>query len=311
MAKKLVETMVASSAKEEGFVLATSLVILLLLTMLSIGVMYSGSVSQQTSTIARDSTEAFYYAETGINYMGWALNNDAEFDSYPGTTVVKRASGTFAEPALPASPTASTVGDRYELFANMLDPGPTAISDSSAAGTSGQIMYFDNRSIFDGAGAEVRSVRWPLPTDGSGNAILPVFANISVSLPRYIKLEIDTNGNITPTIPALPHASPPVAGVDVPNNGAIVWVTAGNETEDAYIYTPTDINNVNASCEADINCPCRTGASPAPAVPYQAGQTCYVPVSGTPSWEYSFNVVAYAIGYVDGKAVRMIRAVIM
>jgi len=304
MAKKLSGVSIRAAAPgEEGFVLVTSLVILALLTILAVGVMFSSLVSQQTSAAARDSTIAFYYAETGFNYIAWTLNNDAEFDSY--APIVQRASGVFAEPALPTSPAPSTVGDRTELFANLLDPGPTAISDTLAAGTSGQVMYLDNMLIVN------RTLQWPLPTDAGGNPILPVFSNISVSLPRYIKLEIDLNGLLTPTIPALPHANPPVAGVDVPNNGAIVWVTAGDATEDAKIFTPLDPNNVNASCEADGNCPCRTGAPSPPVQPYQPGQSCYITASGVASWVYTYGLVAYSIGYVNGKAFRMIRAVIM
>ncbi len=289
--------------EKKGFVLITALVLLMLLSILAAGVMFSGLVSVQTSETARNSTMAFYYAETGIHYMAWALNNDAEFDSY--APIVQRTSGVFAEPALPTSPAPSTVGDRTELFANLLDPGPTAISDTSGGGTTGQVMYFDNTPL---AG---RTLKWPLPTDAGGNQILPVFTNISFFLPRYIKLEIDTNGNITPQIPALPHANPPVTGTDVPNNGAIVWITAGDTTEDAEIYTPLDPNNVNASCEGDANCPCRTGAPSPPAQPYQPGQSCYITASGVASWVYTYSLVAYSIGYVNGKAFRMVRAVIM
>jgi len=279
MAKKLnCRSIRAYANTERGFVLATSLIMLMLLTMLSIGVMYSGIVSQRTSAIARDTTEAFYFAETGINYMAWALNNDAEFDSY--APIVKRASGVFAEPALPTTPAAATVGDRFELYTNLLTPGPTTISDTGS-GTTGQIMYFDNSAV---AG---RTVRWPLLTAG-GNKILPVFSNISTSLPRYIKLEIDLNGTITPVIPALPHADPPVAGTDVPNNGVIVWITAGDTNEDAEI-------------QPIANCP---GAV--------AGQSCYKgATAANPTAVNIYSIVAYAIGYVDGRPMRMLRAVIM
>jgi len=292
-----------ATTEKKGFVLVTALVLLMLLSMLASGVMFSGLVSVQTSQTARDSTMAFYYAETGMHYMAWALNNDAEFDSY--APIVQRTSGVFAEPALPASPAPSTIGDRSELFANLLNPGPTAISDTSGAGTSGQIMYLDNMPVAN------RALKWPLPTDAGGNQILPVLSNISVSLPRYIKLEIDTNGIITPQIPALPHANPPVAGTDIPNNGAIIWITAGDTIEDAEIYTPLDPNNVNASCEGDGNCPCRTGAPSPPAAPYQPGQSCYITASGVASWVYTYSLVAYSIGYVNGKAFRIVRAVIM
>lgn len=267
----------SSAGKEEGFVLATSLVLLLLLTMLAVGVMYSGTVSQQTSATARDTTEAFYYAETGIQYITWALKNDAEFDSYE--PIVKRAS-VFAEPAIPASPDASTVGDRLELYANLQDPGPTAISDTSAEGTTGQVMYFDNTPLAS------RAVCLGGIPGCASNAGTPVFNGINQNLPRYIKLEIDASGNITPTIPALPHGA--VTGTDVPTNGMIVWITAGDATEDAEILP-------SSACSGITN-----------------GQSCYQgATAASPTAVNSYNIVAYAIGYVNGKALRMIRAVVM
>jgi len=281
MAKKLSKITVQQIApKEGGFVLVTSLVLLLLLTMLAVGVMYSSQVSQQTSATARDTTEAFYYAETGIHYMAWALKNDAEFDSVP-TGVVERASGVFDEPTIPATPDASTVGDRVELFSNLPDPGPTAISDTSTAGTTGQIMYFDNRLL----ASRTNAICWGGGLcPGSSNP--PTFDGINQNLPRYIKLEIDTSGNITPTIPALPHGA--VVGTDVPNNGVIVWITAGDTVEDAEILPLS-------------NCSIVSG-----------GKSCYQGASASsPSAVNRYTIVAYAIAYVNGKARRMLRAVIM
>jgi len=312
MAKELSMIAVRPIAvKEEGFVLATSLVLLLLLTMLAVGVMYSGNVSQQTSATARDTTEAFYYAETGIHYITWALKNDAEFDSFPGPPeVVKRSSGdggVFQEATLPsaadpvavaaAAAVAITVGDRYELFANLSYPGPTAISDTSDQGTCNktvnpdyqcQVMYFDNRLL----ASRTNAICWGGGLcPGTSNP--PTFDGINQNLPRYIKLEIDASGNVTPTIPAL-LASPgqpyhgTVVGTDVPNNGVIVWITAGDATEDAEILP-------SSACSGITN-----------------GQSCYQgATAASPTAVNSYNIVAYAIGYVNGKALRMIRAVVM
>jgi len=290
MAKKLSRIPVRGvKTKEEGFVLATSLVLLMLLTLLAVGVFYSANVSQQTSAAARDSTEAFYYAETGINYIAWALNNDAEFDSFP-TGIVERSpsnGGVFAEAKLPSgAAVAKTVGDRYELFANLSKPGPTAISDTSFAGTTGQVMYFDNTPLAS------RVVCWGGSPGCQSNAGTPVFDGINKKLPRYIKLEIDTSGKITPTIPALLTTTGPpfhgtAVGTDVPDNGAIVWITAGNATEDAQILPLSACPNINP------------------------GESCYQGASTPEKHVPLYGIVAYAIGYVHGRALRMIRAVIM
>jgi len=279
-------------AGEKGFVLVTSLVLLSLLTLLAVGVMYSGNISQQTSASARDSTEAFYYAETGIHYMAWALNNDAEFD---GSSTVVKLTGGF--PPLLQPSNAASVGDRTELFYDLSNPGPTATSDTSSAGTKGQLMYFDNTPLGN------RAVCWPANSSCDPNASSPVFSGINVKLPRYIMLEIGMDGNIppkpiiTPTIPALLTTTGPpyhgtVVGTDVPNNGVIVWITAGNASEDA------EIPSLDACT-----------ANPAPA----SGQSCYLRATAgtTQTAKSTYGIVAYAIGYVNGKARRMLRAVIM
>jgi len=286
MAKKLNRiAMRPMAVNEEGFVLATSLILLSLLTLLAVGVMYSGNVSLQTSASVRDSTEAFYYAETGVNYIAWALKNDAEFDSYP-TGIVKRSTGTFNEPSLPTGVALTTVGDYSELFGDLPDPGPTAISDTSTAGTTGQVMYFDNTPLAN------RPVCWGGSPGCQSTSGSPAFENINQNLPRYIMLEIGADGNITPTIPAiLTTTGPPfhgtVVGTDIPSNGAIVWITAGDKNEDAEI-------------QALSNCSITDGKS------------CYQGASASsPSAVNRYTIVAYAIAYVNGKAQRMLRAVIM
>ena len=273
---------------EQGFVLATSLVMLLLLTMLAVGAMYSGTVAQQTSSVAQKSTQAFYYAETAIHYMTWALANDADFDGVNPSSV-------------PAN--ASSVGDASELFANLSDPGPITL-----AGVGGQVRYFDNRALNDRNG-----ITW-----STGGSLSPSFANISTILPRYIKLEISVDGSgnpvVSPSMPALNgsniHGTTP--GTDVPVNGAVVWITAGIEPTpgaepvDAETWVPTSLATSGTDCMADALCPCNGSASAA-----NDGQICYTDAGGTSGWVDSYSIVAYAIGYVDGKAVRMIRAAIM
>jgi len=62
--------------KEQGFVLITALVVLLILTILSVGLYYRSVVNQQTSVSDRDATKAYYLAEAGLNYIAWALYTD-------------------------------------------------------------------------------------------------------------------------------------------------------------------------------------------------------------------------------------------
>ncbi|MDQ6982497.1 MAG: PilX N-terminal domain-containing pilus assembly protein, partial [Mariprofundus sp.] len=64
---------------DRGFVLVTSLILLSLLTLMSVAMFYTNRSATQTSSGAQNSTEAYYYAESAVNYIAWALINDAEF----------------------------------------------------------------------------------------------------------------------------------------------------------------------------------------------------------------------------------------
>ena len=254
--------------RQQGFVLVVSLIMMALLTLLSLGLYSQSQVDQQASVAVRTSTEGYYYAETAINYMAWSFRNDAEFDA-----------PAFPEPAIPAN--AATVGDKTELFADLWSPGPTAFSSDNAgsASTSGQLMYFDNSPLSS------RFLIWP----GAN----PVMYHISAHLPRYIVLNIASDGQVTTSIPPLPHPASPVVGVDVPRNGAVVWLTAGDQSEDV------ELDPTQSAC---------SGSPPANAVACRSSGA-----SGTSAgWLSSpYGVVAYAIGYVNGRPSQMIRAVIM
>lgn len=300
---------------EKGYVLVTSLVMLGLLTLFSVAMYFVGRSATQTSSTAQQSTEAYYYAETAIHYITWALRNDAEIDSF------QYSAGTslFGEPPTPA--TAATVGDYTELASYMWNPGPTEISDATTDGTNGQVMYFDN-SPMDGryicmqdASAFSNCIDVSLPP---GSRVQPVMHNISTNLPRYVMLEISAAGVITPSVPAVPHPNPPVVGTDIPNNGAVVWITAASND-------PTDPDAKNKDIElfpldpssvyAGVGSPSSCHGTPLPNCPCDDHDTGYNTAQGcdanTGAWVTSYSIVAYAIGYVNGKPTHMIRAIIM
>jgi len=256
------------------------------------------------------------------------MNYDAELDSFTYSGAYQ--STPFTEPNVPTS--ASTVGDFQEWGAITMDPGPTVISDTDPLGSSGQLKYFDNTPLSS------RSVCfYPEPDPGAGVPLTypncidvkldtadsrrtgaqPSMFNISTTLPRYIKLEIATDGSITPSIPKLPHRDPnstpvsgPVVGEDIPDNGAIVWLTAVDATDpdkDIQIF-PLDPSGLNggispAGCDGGVStaCPC---TAPVPLT----ARACD---ANTGFWLSSYGVAAYAIGYVNGKASQLLRAVIM
>ncbi|MDQ6992848.1 MAG: hypothetical protein Q9M31_05190 [Mariprofundus sp.] len=257
--------------RESGFVLVTSLVLLSLLTLMSLAMFYSSRTAIQTSSAAQGSTEAYYYAETAVQYMAWALANDAEFDrhTFSGTYI----HAAFSEPPIPAN--ATTVGDYSEFRAYLWNPGPTAISDSST-GITGQVKYFDNSPIKNGVVQRHLCMQNSCDYDNCidvnlspSSRVEPSMNKISAKLPRYIRLDIDSTGAISPSIPSLPHHLNPVVGQDIPINGAITWLTAGdpdNLNKDIEIY-PLDPSLVYGGplepnvCLAGSACPCRADGS--------------------------------------------------
>jgi hypothetical protein len=301
---------------EKGFILATSLIMLSLLTLFSVAMYFVGRSSIQTSSSAQRSTEAYYYAETAIHYVAWALRNDAEFDSYKYT-----GSSLFPEPNYPNPQPTPGWGDYKELASYMWHPGPTGVPGAGAVDTlgtdytTGQVLYFDNSPMGSRFVCMQSAAKFPNCIDvtlAPSARVEPVMYQISTSLPRYVKLEISSTGVITPSIPSLPHQNPPVAGTDIPNNGAVVWITAGdinNANRDIEIF-PLDPANVYggtapSACSGGTlpNCPCNKDAAG-----YSTAQACD---ANSGAWVSSYSIVAYAIGYVDGKATHLIRAVIM
>lgn len=252
---------------ERGFVLPTTLILLSLLTLMAVAMLFTGRSALQVSGTAETSTQGRYFAETAVNYMIWAMRNDAEFDA--------------ANPANPAN--SANVGDWSELTTNFTDPGPTSIS-----GVSGQVMYFDNTPIAS------RALAWP-----QSSTTPPTLYRISTNLPRYIRLDIGSAGVVMPSMPALPHAVVPVTGDDIPNNGAIVWLTTGNSTMDF---------------EVDSSLGACSGTPPSDALACDKNP----PANNPSGWlrstgvlstsEDQYGIVVYAIGYVGGKPSSIIRA---
>ncbi len=331
---------------ESGFILVTALIMLSLLTVMSLGMYFSSKSATKVSGAAQASTEAYYYAETAVNYISWAFHNDAELDSY----MYDGSSKLFAEAFAADDTAASAVGDYMELMGwngstqvgYPSDPGPTLISGSAAAGSAGQVMYFDNtpmntRAIcFGDAAVFANCIDLTLPP---ASRVEPVMNNISSGLPRYIMLEISDTGVVSPSIPSLPHQATPVVGVDIPSNGAIIWITGavedlragtvpGNADRDIEIYPLNPKSNANHSGSAvntcftsntmSTGCPCDGTTMPgdwyacdvhanASTLPTLNGAYA---AAGMAEWVASYNIAAYAIGYVNGKPTHLLRAVI-
>jgi len=367
MEKELaVKTDIPVAGQQKGFILVTALIMLSLLTLLSLGMYMSSRSATQTSASAQRTAEAYYYAETAINYISWALANDAEFDNFTYTGTYQAA--PFGEPNVPS--TAASVGDFTELKTYLWAPGPVGQAGSSAVDTipsdwtSGQLVYFDNSPLAQRYVCMQDATAFSNCIDVSvdpATRVAPTMEQISTKLPRYIKLEISSTGVVTPSIPSLPHRNPPVTGEDVPVNGAVAWLTAvdiANPDKDIELFPldpakdPADLTRgVNGgidpkTCNVDIVdlnglpvatdvdgrsllksvCPCTAPnavydvnqnpvyqADPVDVnyAPFMAAQACQKLPNNQGKWLSNYGVAAYAIGYVNGKPSKLLRAVIM
>ena len=306
--------------REEGFVLATSLVMLMLMTMLITVIYMSIDSSRKSTAAAETSTEAFYYAETAVNYMSWSLYNNVEFDSYIYPNPVRTdlagiANNSFGEPADRATstffpkniPDHTVTGDLAEWLENPGNPS----GEQSVVGVPGQLMYYDNSPSANRAlflrGSKMYS---PGKNIAANKDKLPDMFEIRKRLPRYIMLSIDNNGNITPSMPpyqaALPHHGD-VMGVDYPQNGAVVWLTGGNRTDD-HVIDPVDHYNADIFTSGVYGgLSCAIGIPPV-GPPTSNDIACNaetnVWMTGT-----QYGLVIYAIGYVNGRPTKIIRVV--
>ncbi|RMH50518.1 MAG: hypothetical protein D6682_06620 [Zetaproteobacteria bacterium] len=241
--------MLLPAARQHGFVLLTVLILLALLSLLGMAQLYRSITVQQESTASVKSQQAAYYAETAISYIRWGWANDADFDD-----------------GNPGAADDQQLGDREEWLTAVTNP-------------TGVIAYWDNGA--DNSTATDRAVFWDssncLPVSSAADYCNPDLSAITTDLQSrlngYIKLEIDQiTGIITPSLET---------GGAVPTNGAVVWVTAGDENKDYHVD----------------NNPCTP-----PATTYG----CY----NDGSQDVRYHVVAYGLGFVDGKPLHLMRAVI-
>jgi len=239
----------AQRANQRGFVLLTVLIILALLSLLGVAQLYRSITVQQESAASVKSLQAAYYAETAISYIRWGWANDVDFDD--------GNSGAAGNQLL---------GDREEWL--------TAITNPTSV-----IAYWDNGA--DNSTATDRAVFWDnsncLPASSAASYCKPTLSTITTDLNSrlngYIKLEINqTTGVITPSLEN--------TGA-VPTNGAVIWVTAGDENRDYHVD--------NSQCTP-------------PATTFG----CF----NDGSQDVQYHVVAYGLGFVDGTPLHLMRAVI-
>jgi len=270
MAEELMD-MQAKQEREQGFVLITSLIIMGLMLVLSIGLWYRSAINQQVSASGQKSTQAFYYAESAINYVAWALatGNDAELDGED-----TNGSGDL----IPGATDANTVGDWTELVGDTFRPGP-----STLGGTDGQLAYFDNRTIANRNGFAFDA--------GDPAALNPDLSAMITSsqMPMHLVLNIDASGNITLPSPAYSTSA-------VPTNGAVVWLTA--VASDSAILESAIIGD-------DVQLDTNAGTCTSTTYPV----ACIEDSVGRKQVE-NYDIAVYAVAYVDGIPLRFLRAVI-
>ena len=173
--------------REQGFVLITTLVVLLILTIMAIGLYFRSVVNQQGSVADRDATKAYYLAETALNYMAFALHSD------PANSSVNNDLNLDGD-------TAPATGDRTELASN-----PDQKSTHS-------LGYFDITPLAS------RAINFNSYTNPP-SVTLATFAP-----PAHVTLDITTN-DATNTVSITPSWNG--GNGTPAKDGAIVWITSG------------------------------------------------------------------------------------
>jgi len=230
---------------DEGFVLITTLVLIVVLTILGIGLYYRSVVNQQVSALSLQTTKAEYYAESAINYVTWALYRDPDArDPYSAwdhdLDLDSHTSGTIAE-------------DRAALQASPESPDV-------------QLLYFDNRPV------NLRDVvfdPYTYPTKGYKDFTLATIGLPAEPYGGYLLFEADTSTGMLqdPYAFRLPSTQP-LTNTE-PQNGAVLWLTAADAISNNAIFDGADIEARNLD---------------------------------------EYDLIAYAIGYVNGKRLRLFRA---
>ncbi len=247
---------------QSGFVLITSLVVMGLLSLMSIGLYASNKMNQDASRTDVQATQAYYYAETALNYVFWALENDGELDGEDPNN---------PPPPNPLGINYADLGDWTELTGNAFIPGPTTVT-----GVDGQVRYFDNRPITPAHYADPST----FPSSFlfiPGTPPEPDFSNLV--MPQHLVIEIDSTGSVSLGTPHLSDTATPL-------NGAAVWLRA------------VDRDSTNTIADgADMAIVWDAGASQ-----YSVNPDSFEAVS-------DYDVAAYALAFVDGKPMRLVRVV--
>ena len=268
--------MQTNQEREQGFVLITSLIIMGLMLVLSIGLWYRSAINQQVSASGQKSTQAFYYAESAINYVAWALaaGNDAELD---GLDV------NDGGDLLPGVVDADTVGDWTELVGDTFRPGP-----STLGGPDGQLAYFDNRTTANRNGF-VFDASDPAALNPDLSEMIDLVTPANSQMPMHLVLNIDTSGNITLPSPAYSTSA-------VPTNGAVAWLTAV-ASDSAILESAIIGDDVQLDTDAGT---CTSTTYPVACIEDSVGR----------KQVENYDIAVYAVAYVDGIPLRFLRAVI-
>jgi len=209
-----------------------------------------------------------------------------------------------------------------------LGPPETYVQNLTGEDAFGQLMYYDNTPL-DNRIISFQSA--DIYTNGSAGQ--PEMFEIHRYLPRYIMLSIDDHGQITPSMPPVNDVSPwhdNVEGEDYPTNGALVWVTGGNERDD-FQLDPIDNSNAALVRIDLLNDPYAfydpyavytdTISCLENLATIQQSIACSNPENWSPGdlpagrssnhWltDQQYGLVIYSLGYVRGKAQKLVRVV--
>lgn len=188
---------------ERGFVLVTTLVLLMIMTIMGIALFYKNQVNQDSSLTSAQSTQGYYLAEAGINYIAWVL-----YDNPSNPSIVNQI---------------SLVGNNPST-----DPDATNLLNHPDQVANNTLGYFDiNNTI--GYNPQTQATNFPIN-----------MATVTTWAPPHVALDITTN---VQNVPDISYEAWNNGNSFPPGNGAIVWIAPAAVSSDPLLEKDQAVTN--------------------------------------------------------------------
>jgi len=249
-------------SNQKGMALLTTLIFTFVIGTLAVAVLSMTSNDTKLSTLQRDSTKAFYLAESGIEHTLWKLNNpddggisipdDSDYDSDIWDT-------EYHEPS----------GNDIEYYVVSISPVPEVDQPRTGEEKVKDWVYIDSTGVIKGNEVKV-----------SGKRTVRVKAHLTITQTESILYSKAILTDQLITLQGNPGTY--ISGGDIHSNGGIVvkgpYVFDGIATTSGipedYPDTPySDLNDLDDTEDGELSGPENYPTVPIPEVPYEQLKT--------------------------------------